>query len=69
VSKLLPTWSASNLPTFIASEVMPMLSNPLVILTTGEVALAALIIAVYTVVFISIASVRLVKSDVAKKTG
>ena len=69
VSKLLPTWSASNLPAFVASEVMPMLSNPLVILTTGEVALAALIIAVYTVVSISIASVRLVKSDVAKKTG
>jgi ABC-2 type transport system permease protein len=69
LSKLLPTWSASNLPTFVASEVMPMLSNPLVTLATGEVALAALIIAVYTVVSISIASVRLVKSDVAKKTG
>ena len=69
VSKLLPTWSASNLPTFVASEVMPMLNNPLVSLTTGEVALAVLIIAVYTVVSVSIASVRLVKSDVAKKTG
>jgi ABC-2 type transport system permease protein len=69
LSKLLPTWSASNLPTFVASEVMPMLSNPLVTLATGEVALAALIIAVYTVVSILIASVRLVKSDVAKKTG
>lgn len=67
LSKMLPIWSASNLPTFIASEVMPMLKNPFVSLTTGDVALAALIIAVYAVVSILIASIRLVKSDVAKK--
>jgi ABC-2 type transport system permease protein len=69
VSKVLPTWSASNLPTFIASEVMPMLSNPFISLATGDVGLAAVIVAVYTIVSISIASVRLVKSDVTKKSG
>jgi len=37
--------------------------------SAGEVALAVVIIAVYTVVSISIASVRLFKSYEAKKTG
>lgn len=67
VSKLLPTWSAANLPTFIASKLMPMLDNPLITLVTGEIELAALIIAVYAVASILIASIRLVKSDVTKK--
>lgn len=67
-SKLLPTWSASNLPTFIASKLMPMLENPLIALVTGEVELAAAIIAIYTVATIVIASTRLIKSDVTKKT-
>ena len=67
VSKLLPTWSVGNLPTFIASELMPMLNNPLITLVTGDITLAALIIAVYTVASILIVSIRLVKSDVTKK--
>jgi len=67
VSKLLPTWSVGNLPIFIASQLMPMLENPLITLVTGETELAALIIAVYTVASIIIASIRLVRSDVTKK--
>jgi ABC-2 type transport system permease protein len=68
VSKLLPTWSAGNLPTFIASELMPLLRNPLVTLTTGDVALATMIIAAYFAVSVAITVTRLLKSDVAKKT-
>jgi ABC-2 type transport system permease protein len=68
VSKLLPTWSAGNLPTFIASELMPVLRNPLITLTTGEIALPAVIIAVYFVVSVAVTVIRLLKSDVAKKT-
>lgn len=67
VSKLLPTWSAGNLPTFIASELMPVLRNPLITLTTGEIALPAVIIAVYFGVSIAITVTRLLKSDVTKK--
>jgi len=68
VSKLLPTWSAGNLPTFIASELMPLLRNPLITLATGEIALPAVIIAVYFVVSVAITVTRLLKSDVAKRT-
>lgn len=68
MSKLLPTWSASNLPTFIASELMPFLRIPLVTLATGEIALPAVIIAVYFVVSVAVTVIRLLKSDVAKKT-
>jgi len=68
VSKLLPTWSAGNLPTFIASELMPVLRNPLITLTTGEIVLPAAIIAVYFIVSVAITVTRLLKSDVAKKT-
>lgn len=67
VSKLLPTWSAGNLPTFIASELMPVLRNPLITLTTGEIALPAVIIAVYFGVSVAITVTRLLKSDVTKK--
>ena len=68
VSKLLPTWSAGNLPTLIASELMPVLRNPLITLTTGEIVLPAAIIAVYFIVSVAITVTRLLKSDVAKKT-
>ncbi len=66
LSKALPTWTA-NLPVFIASEVMPMFRNPLISLATGEIALSAAVIAVYTVVFVVIAIAKLTRSDVTKK--
>jgi ABC-2 type transport system permease protein len=68
VSKLLPTWSAGSLPTFIASELMPLLNNPLITLITGDIALSALVIAVYFVVSAAITVTMLLKSDVAKRT-
>jgi len=68
LSKLLPTWSASNLPTFVAAELMPLLNNPLISLAVGEIALSAIIIAIYFVVSVAIAVTRLMKSDVAKRT-
>jgi len=67
VGKFLPTWSAANLPTFIASELMPMLNNPLITVATGDIALSASIIAVYAVASILVTTIRLVKSDVTKK--
>lgn len=67
VSKFLPTWSASNLPTFIASKLMPMLNNPLIALATGEIELSAIIIAAYAIGSTLVAIIRLVKSDVTKK--
>ena len=67
LSKALPTWSAGSLPTFVASEVMPMLRNPLVTLATGDIVLSAVVIAAYAVISIAIAAARLVKSDVTKK--
>ena len=67
VSKFLPTWSAANLPTFIASELMPMLNNPLITVATGDIALSASIIAVYAIASILVTTIRLAKSDVTKK--
>jgi ABC-2 type transport system permease protein len=67
VSKVLPTWSSGNLVTFIASELMPMLRNPLVTLITGDIALSMGIIASYAVVSIAIAVTRLLRSDITKK--
>lgn len=67
VSKVLPTWSAGNLPMFIASELMPTLRNPLIALVTGDIALSAAVIATYMVVSIAIAVIRQLKSDITKK--
>lgn len=67
VSKWLPNWSASSLPSFVVSEIMTAPESPFVSLTTGDLWLAAAIIAVYTLVSILIATIRLVRSDVMKK--
>jgi ABC-2 type transport system permease protein len=69
VSRVLPTWSASNLPTFIASDLMPLLQNPLITLATGDIALSSAIIAAYAIASVAIAITRLLKSDVSKKTS
>ena len=65
VSRLLPTWSAISLPTFIASEYITIPEDQFQL--SGDVQLAAVIVALYTIVFILIASFRLVRSDVTKK--
>jgi len=69
VSQLLPTWSATALPTSLAADLMLLPGVGLITTPIGNVASAAIIIAVYTVIFVLIAYVRFVKSDVTKKTG
>lgn len=67
ISKWLPNWSVSNLPSFVASELISAPENPFVSVLGGDIQLAAAIIAVYTVASILIATLRLVRSDVTKK--
>ncbi len=73
IGKALPTWSSGNLQIFIASQVMPLLKNNPLLLgltqgTIGDIELAIGVIAVYAIVSITITAIRLLKSDVAKKT-
>jgi ABC-2 type transport system permease protein len=69
ISKWLPNWSVSNLPNFVASELITAPESPFVSLTGGNIQLAAAIIAVYTVASILIATLRLIRSDVTKKAS
>jgi len=72
-----PTWSATSFPSLLVSDLIkwqqnPFLmvtgpGNPIQVRTSGDVLLAAIMIGVYTIVFIFIAAVRVVKSDVTKK--
>ena len=69
VSKWLPNWSVSNLPSFVVSELITAPGSPFVDILSGDIQLAAAIIAVYTVASILIAALRLIRSDVTKKTA
>ena len=69
ISKWLPNWSVSNLPSFVASELITAPENPFISVPGGDIQLAATIIAVYTIASILIAALKLVKSDVTKRTG
>jgi len=68
VSKWLPNWSVSNLPSFVASELITAPESPFVSMPGGDIQLAAAIIAVYTIASILIAALKLVRSDVTKIT-
>jgi len=68
VSKWLPNWSVSNLPSFVASELITAPESPFVSMPGGDIQLAAAIIAVYTITSILIAALKLVRSDVTKRT-
>jgi ABC-2 type transport system permease protein len=67
VSRLLPTWSAVSLPTFLAAEYITIPGDQPQIMPSGDIQLAAVIVAVYTIVFVVITTFRLVRSDVTKK--
>ncbi len=67
ISKWLPNWSVSNLPSFVASELITAPESPFVSIPGGDIQLAAAIIAVYTIASILIAVLKLVKSDVTKR--
>jgi len=69
VSKWLPNWSVSNLPSFVASELITAPQSPFVSMPSGDIQLAATIIAVYTIASILIAALKLVRSDVTKRTS
>jgi ABC-2 type transport system permease protein len=64
-----PTWAAGNLPSLLTSEFITAPSIVLPARDLGALYEAAVIVAVYAIIFIVIATYRLVKSDVSKKTG
>jgi len=68
ISKWLPNWSVSNLPSFVASELIAAPDTPFLSVVGGDTQLAAIIIAVYTIPSILIAALKLIRSDVTKRT-
>jgi ABC-2 type transport system permease protein len=67
--KGIPTWAATNFPSLLMSE---LITTPSSVLSAGDIEAlyqAAVIIAVYAIIFIAIAAYRLLKSDVTKKTA
>jgi len=69
LSKGIPTWAATNFPSLLMSE---LITTPSTVLSAGDLEAlyqAAMIIAVYAIIFIVIAAYRLLKSDVTKKTA
>jgi len=71
-SKWLPDWCVSNFPNFVIRELnisVPLFGGTFVSAGETETFLAGSLIAVYTIVFVAIAVVRIVKSDVTKKTA
>jgi len=69
-SRWLPDWCVSTFPDFVIRELADIPSIPFAA-SAGEVetVLAGVLIAVYTIVFVAIAVVRIVRSDVTKKTA
>jgi ABC-2 type transport system permease protein len=63
-----PTWAATNLPSLFMSELITTTNTFLPAVDTEALCEAALIVAVYAIVFVIIAAYRLLKSDVTKKT-
>jgi ABC-type transport system involved in multi-copper enzyme maturation permease subunit len=66
--RALPTWAATGFPSLLLSQLINLYNMPLPSPDLGALYEAALIIAVYTIVFIIIAAYRLLKSDVTKRT-
>ena len=67
--KGIPTWAATNFPSLLMSE---LITTPSTVLSAGDIEAlyqAAMIVAVYAIIFIVIAAYRLLKSDVTKKTA
>lgn len=67
ISRWLPYWTTSNFPSFVISELMTTPSSPFVSVQSGNLQLAATIIAVYTTASILIATFKLIRSDITKK--
>ena len=69
LSKGIPTWAATNFPSLLMSELITTPSTVLSVADLEALYQAAMIIAVYAIIFIVIAAYRLLKSDVTKKTA
>jgi len=69
VSQLLPTWSATSLPTILAADLMTLPSGGFISTPSGDVTFAAIIVAIYTAIFVLLAYFRFIKSDVTKKAA
>ena len=71
-SKWLPNWCVSNFPNFVTRELninVPLFGGMLVSAEEAEIFLAGALIAIYTIVFVVIAVVKIIRSDVTKKTA
>jgi ABC-2 type transport system permease protein len=73
LSQLLPTWSATALPTSLAMDLNLFPSgwfvSSLTFTAVGDVKLATVIIAIYTAIFVVLTYLRFVRSDVTKKAA
>jgi hypothetical protein len=67
VERATPTWAATSFPGFLMSELITARNTVLPPVDTGALYEAALIVAVYAIIFVIIAAYRLLKSDVTKK--
>jgi ABC-2 type transport system permease protein len=65
----IPTWAATSFPSLLMSELITAPRTLLPVADSEALYQAAIIIAVYAVIFIVIAAYRLLKSDVTKKTA
>ena len=69
LGKGIPTWAATSFPSLLMSG---LITAPSTVLSASDLEAlyqAAMIIAVYAIIFIAIAAYRLLKSDVTKKTA
>lgn len=69
LSRGIPTWAATSFPSLLMSELIATPSTMLSVADLEALYQAAMIIAVYAIIFIVIAAYRLLKSDVTKKTA
>jgi ABC-2 type transport system permease protein len=69
LGKGIPTWAATSFPSLLMSELITAPRTLLPGADSEALYQAAIIIAVYAVIFIVIAAYRLLKSDVTKKTA
>ena len=65
----LPDWCTSNFPNFVIIGLTDIPNIPFLSAGEIETGLAGALIAVYTIIFVAIAVVRIVRSDVTKKTA
>jgi ABC-type transport system involved in multi-copper enzyme maturation permease subunit len=69
ITELLPNWSASNFPSFLLAKLITVPTSPFISVMSGNLLLAGAIIAGYISASIIVATIRLVESDVSKKTA